>query len=102
MAQAFIIGEDFIGEDDVCLVLGDNIFYGAGFSALLKESVEAAKKGKVVISTLDIMPQLQKGRIEVERKVLLDKLEGNGIIYFPKNLRELFDMLSKYNNKVLQ
>lgn len=49
LAQAFIIGEDFIGEDDVCLVLGDNIFYGAGFSALLKESVEAAKKGETSV-----------------------------------------------------
>ena len=49
LAQAFIIGEDFIGEDDVCLVLGDNIFYGAGFSTLLKESVEAAKKGEASV-----------------------------------------------------
>ena len=49
LAQAFIIGEDFIGEDDVCLVLGDNIFYGAGFSALLKESVEAAKNGEASV-----------------------------------------------------
>lgn len=49
LAQAFIIGEDFIGEDDVCLVLGDNIFYGAGFSELLKESVEAAKKGEASV-----------------------------------------------------
>ncbi|GAA4313620.1 glucose-1-phosphate thymidylyltransferase RfbA [Pontixanthobacter gangjinensis] len=40
LAQAFIIGEDFIGEDDVCLVLGDNIFYGHGFTGLLKKSVE--------------------------------------------------------------
>ncbi len=39
LAQAFIIGEEFIGSDDVCLVLGDNIFYGHGFTDLLKESV---------------------------------------------------------------
>lgn len=44
LAQAFIIGEKFIGDDDVCLVLGDNIFYGSGFSALLKESVETAER----------------------------------------------------------
>ena len=49
LAQAFIIGEEFIGSDDVCLVLGDNIFYGSGFSALLKESVTAATNGKASV-----------------------------------------------------
>lgn len=39
LAQAFIIGEEFIGEDDVCMVLGDNIFYGAGLSGFLKNAV---------------------------------------------------------------
>ena len=39
LAQAFLIGEEFIGDDDVCLVLGDNIFYGHGFSKLLSQSV---------------------------------------------------------------
>ena len=43
LAQAFIIGEQFIGNDSVCLVLGDNIFYGGGFSALLRQSVENAE-----------------------------------------------------------
>ncbi len=43
LAQAFIIGESFIGDDDVCLVLGDNIFHGSGFSALLRESVANTK-----------------------------------------------------------
>ncbi len=40
LAQAFIIGEDFIGDDDVCLVLGDNIFYGHGFKRMLRHSVK--------------------------------------------------------------
>lgn len=44
LAQAFLIGEDFIGNDSVCLVLGDNIFYGAGFSSLLKNSVQRAEE----------------------------------------------------------
>lgn len=44
LAQAFIIGEKFLGNDSACLVLGDNIFYGAGFSSLLRNSVELAEK----------------------------------------------------------
>ena len=47
LAQAFIIGEKFIGDDSVCLVLGDNIFYGSGFSALLRQSVENAEKNNL-------------------------------------------------------
>lgn len=44
LAQAFIIGEEFIGNDSACLVLGDNIFHGAGFSAMLKEAVRQAEE----------------------------------------------------------
>ncbi len=44
LAQAFLIGEEFIGDDSVCLVLGDNIFHGSGFSALLQQAVENAEK----------------------------------------------------------
>ena len=44
LAQAFIIGREFIGDDSACLVLGDNIFYGAGFSAMLKEAVRTAEE----------------------------------------------------------
>ena len=50
LAQAFIIGENFIGDDSVCLVLGDNIFYGSGFTGLLKESVRSAEvDGKATV-----------------------------------------------------
>jgi glucose-1-phosphate thymidylyltransferase len=44
LAQAFIIGEKFIGDDCACLVLGDNIFYGSGFTGMLRQSVENAEK----------------------------------------------------------
>ena len=46
LAQAFIIGEDFIGEDSVCMVLGDNIFHGAGFKKILSEAVRCAEQEK--------------------------------------------------------
>ena len=50
LAQAFIIGEEFVGDDNVCLVLGDNIFYGAGFSALLRQSVaNVEQEGKATV-----------------------------------------------------
>ena len=46
LAQAFTIGKDYIGDDSVCLVLGDNIFHGSGFTAKLKEAVRAAEEEK--------------------------------------------------------
>ena len=46
LAQAFTIGKDFIGDDSACLVLGDNIFHGSGFTAKLKEAVRAAEEDK--------------------------------------------------------
>ena len=50
LAQAFLIGEDFIGDDAVCLVLGDNIFYGQGFTSMLAEAVHTAEfDGKATI-----------------------------------------------------
>ena len=50
LAQAFIIGADFIGGDSVCLVLGDNIFHGAGFTGMLKEAVKTAEEdGKATV-----------------------------------------------------
>ena len=50
LAQAFIIGKEFIGDDSVCLVLGDNIFYGSGFTGMLRQSVaEAEQNGKATV-----------------------------------------------------
>lgn len=49
LAQAFTIGKDFIGDDSACLVLGDNIFYGSGFTRQLKQAVEDADNGKATV-----------------------------------------------------
>lgn len=49
LAQAFTIGADFIGSDSACLVLGDNIFYGSGFTRQLKQAVEDADNGKATV-----------------------------------------------------
>ncbi len=49
LAQAFTIGKDFIGDDSACLVLGDNIFYGSGFTSLLKKAVSDAENGKATV-----------------------------------------------------
>ena len=46
LAQAFTIGKDFIGKDSVCLVLGDNIFHGSGFTKMLREAVRTADEEK--------------------------------------------------------
>lgn len=49
LAQAFIIGEEFIGDDDVCLILGDNIFYGAGLHKLLRQSIQIVTEEKKAV-----------------------------------------------------
>lgn len=49
LAQAFVLGEEFIGKDSVAMILGDNIFYGAGFSKSLKEAVSRADEGKATV-----------------------------------------------------
>ena len=67
LAQAFIIGEEFIGEDNVCLVLGDNIFYGHGFTELLKKSNEKIQRdGGAVIFGYWVKDPERFGVVEFE------------------------------------
>lgn len=73
LAEAFILGEEFIGDDDVCLVLGDNIFYGHGFTDILKKAVQDVKtvKGSTVFGYYVNDPE-RYGVVEFDkdRKVL--------------------------------
>ena len=67
LAQAFIIGEDFIGNDDVCLVLGDNIFYGSGLPAILNRAVETAERDrKGVIFGYRVNDPQRYGVVEID------------------------------------
>jgi glucose-1-phosphate thymidylyltransferase len=69
LAQAFILGEKFIGKDDVCLVLGDNIFYGYGFSGMLIESVELVKQEqKAIIFGYVVSDPQRYGVAEIDRE----------------------------------
>lgn len=67
LAQAFILGEEFIGNDSVALVLGDNIFYGAGFSSMLKKAVQTAKeKGEATVFGYPVKDPERFGVVEFD------------------------------------
>jgi glucose-1-phosphate thymidylyltransferase len=71
LAQAFIIGEDFIGTDDVCLVLGDNIFYGHGFSETLQNAIKNVEVGKSTVFGYYVNDPERYGVAE---------FDGNGVV----------------------
>lgn len=66
LAQAFIIGREFIGDDDVCLVLGDNIFYGMGFSAMLFDAVEIAARNEATIFAYTVKDPQRYGVVSLD------------------------------------
>lgn len=66
LAQAFIIGRDFIGDDEVALVLGDNIFYGNAFTGMLKRAVETARQGHATVFAYQVPDPQRYGVIEVD------------------------------------
>ena len=101
LAQAFILGEDFIGEDDVALVLGDNIFYGTGFSGLLQSSVKIVEKEKkAVVFGYEVKDPERYGVVEFNNNmeaVSLEEKPANpkssyavvGLYFYPNNVISL-------------
>lgn len=68
LAQAFIIGEDFIGQDNVAMILGDNIYYGNGFTTILKEAAKDTMKGKATIFGYYVNDPERFGIVEFDDK----------------------------------
>ena len=99
LAQAFIIGEDFIGDDSVALILGDNIFYGQSFSSMLKEAAKNAEMGFATIFGYQVRDPQRFGIIEFDRN-------GNiaGIEEKPQQPKSNYAVtgLYFYDNKVVE
>jgi len=101
LAQAFIIGEKFIGNDSVCLVLGDNIFYGDGFRSLLKSAKsKVSKNNKAVLFSYYVNDPERYGVVEfnehnealsIEEKPIKPKSNYAlvGLYFFPNNVIEI-------------
>lgn len=99
LAQAFIIGEDFIGNDSCALILGDNIFYGTGFSNLLKKAVENAENGNASLFGYYVNDPERFGIVEFDENKNVLSLEEK-----PKHPKSNFCVtgLYFYDNRVVQ
>ena len=97
LAQAFIIGEDFIGNDAVCLILGDNLFYGQGFTSLLKKAANL-KRGATVFAYQVKDPQ-RFGVVEFDKYMRILSIEEK-----PDTPKSHFAItgLYFYDNRVLE
>ncbi len=92
LAQAFILGAGFIGDDDVCLVLGDNIFYGQGFTKLLQNSVETVKRDrKSVVFGYYVNDPQRYGIVEFDRNNKAVSIEEK-----PKNPKSNYAVVGLY------
>lgn len=99
LAQAFIIGEKFIGDDSACLVLGDNIFYGSYFTPMLSEAVRAADNGMATIFGYWVSDPERYGVAEFDKEGNCISLEEK-----PKNPKSNYAVpgLYFYPNKVVE
>ena len=100
LAQAFLIGKEFVGDDECAMILGDNIFYGNGFSGLLKESVRNAEAGRATIFGYHVPDPERFGVVEFDAdgKVLsVEEKPANpksnyaitGLYFYPKGVAEM-------------
>lgn len=101
LAQAFIIGREFIGKESVCMVLGDNIFYGMGFSGMLQRSVERAEReGRATIFGYRVADPQRYGVAETNERGEVISLEEKpqvpksdnavvGLYFYPNSVVEL-------------
>lgn len=101
LAQAFIIGEDFIGDDDVCLVLGDNIFHGNGFSGMLKNAVNTVEnERKATVFGYRVNDPERYGVVEFDRQGNCKSIEEKpekpksnyavvGLYFYPNSVVEI-------------
>ena len=99
LAQAFIIGEDFIGKASVALILGDNIFYGSGFSGMLKSAAEFTKNGLATVFGYPVKDPERFGVVEFDSTGKVLSIEEK-----PKNPKSNYAVtgLYFYDNKVCE
>ncbi|MDF2820335.1 MAG: rfbA [Clostridiales bacterium] len=99
LAQAFIIGEDFIGKDNVAMILGDNIYYGNGFTPILKEAVENTKNGKATIFGYYVQDPERFGIVEFDERGKVLSVEEK-----PQNPKSNYCItgLYFYDNRVVE
>jgi len=98
LAQAFIIGEEFIGDDNVAMILGDNIYYGNGLTLVLKEAIENAQSGKATIFGYYVHDPERFGVVEFDDKGKVISVEEK-----PKNPKSNYCItgLYFYDNRVV-
>lgn len=100
LAQAFIIGESFIGDDDVCLILGDNLFYGQGFSELLERTImTVTNERKSVVFGYEVTDPERYGVVEFDSNMNALSIEEK-----PKEPKSNFAVVGLYfyTNEVVQ
>ena len=114
LAQAFILGEEFIGDDNVTLVLGDNIFYGTGFTELLRKSVKTVtEEKKAVIFGYEVKDANRYGVVEFNKNKEVVSIEEKpvnpksnyavvGLYYYPNDVIEIAKNVKPSNRGELE